>query len=77
MTVLGRCAYFGTGATWHSGVSASAPLRIATPGHFLEKTTGIVPIDETLFSAFNQAPGDLPLGRRRDDAARGAPPFDA
>ncbi|WP_437724363.1 MULTISPECIES: short-chain fatty acid transporter [unclassified Sorangium] len=53
--LLVACAYFGMGATWHSGFSASAPLLVATPGHFLEKTTGIIPIDQTLLSAFNVA----------------------
>lgn len=51
--LLVACAYFGLGATWHAGLSASAPLLVATPGHFLEKQLGIIPIDRTLFSAFN------------------------
>ncbi|MCP3136146.1 short-chain fatty acid transporter [Pyxidicoccus xibeiensis] len=51
--LLVACAYFGLGATWHSGLSASAPLLVATPGHFLEKSMGVLPIDRTLFSPFN------------------------
>lgn len=51
--LLVACAYFGMGATWHSGFSASAPLLVATPGHFLEDRLGVLPIDQTLFSAFN------------------------
>jgi short-chain fatty acids transporter len=51
--LLVACAYFGLGATWHAGLSASAPLLVATPGHFLEKQLGIIPIDRTLFSPFN------------------------
>ncbi|MBU8899359.1 short-chain fatty acid transporter [Corallococcus sp. H22C18031201] len=51
--LLVACAYFGMGATWHAGLSASAPLLVATPGHFLQKQLGIIPIDRTLFSAFN------------------------
>lgn len=51
--LLVACAYFGLGATWHAGLSASAPLVVATPGHFLEAKLGIIPIDRTLFSAFN------------------------
>jgi short-chain fatty acids transporter len=51
--LLVACAYFGLGATWHAGLSASAPLLVATPGHFLEKRVGVLPIDTTLFSAFN------------------------
>ncbi|MCP3100945.1 TIGR00366 family protein [Myxococcus sp. K15C18031901] len=51
--LLVACAYFGLGATWHAGLSASAPLLVATPGHFLEKSVGVIPIDRTLFSPFN------------------------
>ncbi|WP_257457430.1 short-chain fatty acid transporter [Archangium lipolyticum] len=51
--LLVACAYFGLGATWHAGLSASAPLLVATPGHFLEKQLGLIPIDRTLFSPFN------------------------
>jgi short-chain fatty acids transporter len=46
-------AYFGMGATWHAGLSASAPLLVATPGHFLEGTIGLIPVSQTIFSAFN------------------------
>ncbi|MEZ5288507.1 MAG: TIGR00366 family protein [Vicinamibacterales bacterium] len=46
-------AYFGMGATWHAGLSASAPLLVATPGHFLEATIGVIPVTATIFSAFN------------------------
>lgn len=46
-------AYFGMGATWHAGLSASAPLLVATPGHFLEDTIGLIPASATIFSAFN------------------------
>jgi short-chain fatty acids transporter len=46
-------AYFGMGATWHAGLSASAPLLVATPGHFLEPTIGIIPVSATIFSPFN------------------------
>jgi len=38
---------------WHGGFSASIPLLIATPGHFLEDTIGTIPVSETLFSSFN------------------------
>jgi short-chain fatty acids transporter len=53
--LLVACAYFGLGATWHAGLSASAPLLVATPKHFLASEIGVVPIDRTLFSAFNLA----------------------
>lgn len=46
-------AYFGMGATWHAGLSASAPLLVAMPGHFLESRIGIIPATATIFSAFN------------------------
>jgi short-chain fatty acids transporter len=46
-------AYFGMGATWHAGLSGSAPLLVATPGHFLESTMGIIPVTATIFSTFN------------------------
>ena len=51
--LLVASAYLGMGATWHAGLSGSVPLLMATPGHFLEGTTGLVPLDATTFSAFN------------------------
>ncbi|MBI2820784.1 MAG: short-chain fatty acid transporter, partial [Acidobacteria bacterium] len=51
--VLVAVAYFGMGTTWHAGLSASAPLLVATPGHFMEKQIGIIPLSETVFSPFN------------------------
>ncbi|MEC5422915.1 short-chain fatty acid transporter [Virgibacillus sp. C22-A2] len=50
--VLMASAYSGF-LLWHGGLSASIPLLIATPGHFLEDTMGLVPVTETLFSSFN------------------------
>ncbi len=38
---------------WHGGFSASIPLTIATPGHFLEDAMGTIPVIETIFSPFN------------------------
>ncbi|MEZ5355516.1 MAG: TIGR00366 family protein [Bryobacteraceae bacterium] len=35
---------------WQYGLSASAPLLIATPGHFLEKMIGVVPLSRTIWS---------------------------
>ena len=40
----------GVGAIWQFGLSGSAPLLMATPGHFLEKTTGIMPLSTTIWS---------------------------
>jgi short-chain fatty acids transporter len=37
-------------AVWQFGLSASAPLLMNTPGHFLEKTTGLMPLRTTIFS---------------------------
>jgi short-chain fatty acids transporter len=51
--LLVAAAYFGMGATWHSGLSASAPLLVATPGHFLEGRIGVIPITQTIFHPFN------------------------
>lgn len=41
---------------WHAGISGSIPLTIATKGHFLEKTIGIIPTSETIFALFNVVP---------------------
>jgi short-chain fatty acids transporter len=40
----------GAGAIWQFGLSGSAPLLMATPGHFLEQTTGIMPLSTTIWS---------------------------
>jgi short-chain fatty acids transporter len=40
----------GVGSIWQFGLSGSAPLLVATPGHFLEKTTGIMPLSSTIWS---------------------------
>ncbi|EQB37527.1 MULTISPECIES: short-chain fatty acid transporter [Virgibacillus] len=50
--VLMASAYSGF-LLWHGGLSASIPLLIATPGHFLEDTIGTIPVSDTLFSSFN------------------------
>ncbi|MEW5874131.1 MAG: TIGR00366 family protein [Candidatus Zixiibacteriota bacterium] len=51
--LLVACAYLGMGCTWHAGLSASAPLLVATPGHFLESQIGVIPVGETIFAPFN------------------------
>jgi short-chain fatty acids transporter len=38
---------------WHGGLSGSAPLLVATPGHFLEDRVGVVPLSQTIFSPAN------------------------
>ncbi len=35
------------------GPSSAIPLAVATPGHFLEKVCGIIPVTDTLFSSWN------------------------
>ncbi len=51
--LLIAAAYLGLGTTWHAGLSASAPLLVATPGHFMEKQLGVIPITQTIFNPFN------------------------
>jgi len=48
--LLVAAAYSGNIAR---GPSTSIPLVIATPGHFLEKSIGIVPVVESLYSSWN------------------------
>ncbi|HZE19869.1 MAG TPA: TIGR00366 family protein, partial [Candidatus Angelobacter sp.] len=51
--LLLAAAYLGMGTTWHAGLSASAPLLVATPGHFLESEIGVIPVSATIFAPFN------------------------
>lgn len=37
-------------AVWQFGLSASAPLLMATPGHFLEGLIGVLPLSTTIWS---------------------------
>lgn len=37
-------------SVWQFGLSASAPLLMNTPGHFLEKTTGLMPLSSTIWA---------------------------
>lgn len=50
--VLGAAAYMSM-LLWHAGTTATAPLLINTPGHFLEKQIGIVPLRETVLLPVN------------------------
>ena len=50
--LLGAAGYAGL-AVWHGGFSASAPLLVATEGHFLADKIGIIPVNQTLFSPLN------------------------
>ncbi len=38
------------GAIWQFGFSASAPLLMNTPGHFLEEETGLMPLSTTIWA---------------------------
>ncbi len=49
------CAYLGLGTLWHAGLSASMPLLVATPGHFMEKELGVIPVTRTLLHPLNLA----------------------
>ncbi|MCI0416458.1 TIGR00366 family protein, partial [bacterium] len=51
--LLVAVAYFGMGCTWHAGLSASAPVLVATPKHFMEAEIGIIPLTQTIFHPFN------------------------
>src|SRR5688572_18000036 len=42
-------AYAGV-SVWQFGLSASAPLLVATPGHFLEGNIGVIPLRNTIWS---------------------------
>ena len=37
-------------AVWQFGISSTAPLLIATPGHFLEGIVGVIPLSRTIWS---------------------------
>lgn len=39
--------------SWHGGLSGSAPLTVATPGHFLEGEIGVIEVSRTLASPLN------------------------
>jgi short-chain fatty acids transporter len=50
--LLAAAGYTGL-MVWHGGLSGSAPLAVATPGHFLETTLGQIPISATVLSPVN------------------------
>ncbi len=50
--LIGAAGYTGM-AFWHGGLSGSAPLTVATPGHFLDHMVGVLPLSETVFSVDN------------------------
>lgn len=50
--LLAATGYLGM-SVWHGGLSGSAPLTVAEPGHFLEGEIGVISVEETIFSEFN------------------------
>lgn len=50
--LLVAAAYAGF-VVWHGGLSASALLTVATPGHFLEEQIGVIPVANTIYSTAN------------------------
>jgi short-chain fatty acids transporter len=54
--LLIAAAYLGLGCTWHSGLSGSATLLVATPDNFLIKgklLDAVIPVSQTIFHPFN------------------------
>jgi short-chain fatty acids transporter len=54
--LLVAAAYAGIATMWHSGLSGTATLIVATPDNFLMKAkilTELIPVDRTMFSSFN------------------------
>jgi len=54
--LLVAAAYLGLGCTWHSGLSGSATLLVATPDNFLIKgklLDAVIPTTNTIFHPFN------------------------
>lgn len=51
--LLVAAAYLGMAGTFHAGLSSSAGLLVATPGHFAEEYFGVIPMSQTVFSPFN------------------------
>jgi short-chain fatty acids transporter len=50
--LLGAAAYLGQ-MVWHAGFSGSVQLLIATPGHFLEKEIGVIPVSQSILTPMN------------------------
>lgn len=46
-------ASFSGFVIWHQGLSSSIGLAMATPGHFLESSIGVIPISITLLTPWN------------------------
>jgi short-chain fatty acids transporter len=44
---------YGGFLIWHMGYAGTAPLAVATPGHSLESSMGVLPVTETTFTTWN------------------------
>ena len=54
--LLIAAAYLGLGCTWHSGLSGSSPLLVATPDNFVIKAKlldAVIPVSQTILHPFN------------------------
>ncbi len=38
---------------WHGGLAGSVPLTIATPGHFMAESMGVIGTSQTIFASYN------------------------
>ncbi|MEM1347492.1 MAG: TIGR00366 family protein [Myxococcota bacterium] len=52
--LLGAAGYAGF-TVWHGGLSGSAPLKVASPGHIAADLVGVLPMSQTVFSTMNLA----------------------
>jgi len=43
-------AQFAATSIWQYGLSSTPALLVATPGHFLQETTGVMPLETTIWS---------------------------
>lgn len=50
--LLVASAYMGF-LTWHGGLSGSVPLVAATKGNPMERTIGLIPVSQTIFTGYN------------------------
>ncbi|HFT8009082.1 TPA: short-chain fatty acid transporter [Burkholderia cenocepacia] len=50
--LLVASAYMGF-LSWHGGLSGSIPLVAATKGNPMEKTIGLIPVSDTIFTGYN------------------------
>lgn len=77
-------AAYGGFIVWHVGLSGSAPLVVATPGHFLEAVIGRISLGQTIFAPWSLGLAGVVLAalawtvaRLRIGAVAGVPPAPA